>query len=242
MGPVVLNRIKERYEPMKVRTFEPQYSCCIGVQEKFGLTPLGIMSNQTWHDDPKRLGFLLARYKFVAKMLQGRERVVEMGSADAFGTRVVQQHVGHVTAVDVDPVFVADIKARMNPKWEMDVLEHDILEGPLEETYDAAFSLDLLEHIEPEKEGLFIEHIRDSVEPHGVVIVGSPSIHSQPYASPPSRVGHINCKDFEGLKMLLEKYFYNVFIFSMSDEVVHTGFSKMSNYFLALACTARPLS
>ncbi len=224
---------------MTAKTVEPQYSCCIDVKEKFGLTSFGIMSNQTWHDDPKRLGFLLARYKFVAKMLQGRERVVEIGAADAFGTRVVQQHVNHVTATDVDPVFVADIQARMNPEWEMDVHEHDILKSPLTQRYDAAYSLDLLEHIEPQKEDLFIQNIRDSIDPNGVIIVGSPTIHSQPYASPPSRAGHINCKDYEGIKSLLEKYFYNVFIFSMSDEVVHTGYSKMSNYFLVLACTVR---
>jgi len=226
----------------RVETVEPQYSRCIEVQAKYGLTQFGIMSNQTWHDDPKRLGFLLARYKFVAKMLQGRQHVVEIGSADAFGTRVVQQHVGHVTAVDVDPVFVSDINVRMNPEWEMDVIKHDILKCPLNRTYDAVYTLDLLEHIEPEKEDVFIENIRGSIGPNGVVIVGSPTIHSQPYASSPSRAGHVNCKDYEGMKILLEKYFYNVFIFSMNDEVVHTGFSKMSNYFLALACTVRSSS
>ncbi len=226
----------------RVKTVESQYERCIEVQEKCGLTQLGIMSNQTWHDDPKRLGFLLARYKFVAKMLQGRQSVVEIGSADAFGTRVVQQHVGHVTATDFDPLFVMDIKARMNPEWKMDVIEHDILKSPLKGTYDAAYTLDLLEHIDVEHEDVFIENIRDSVTPNGVLIVGSPSIHSQPYASPPSCAGHVNCKDYEGVKSLLEKYYHNVFVFSMSDEVVHTGFSKMANYFLALACTARPLS
>jgi len=220
-------------------TVEPQYSRCIEVQETYGLTRLGIMSNQTWHDDPKRLGFLLARYKFVAKMFQGQKHVVEIGSADAFGTRVVQQHVAHVTVADFDPVFVSDIKARMNPEWEMDVLEHDILKGPLKGAYDAAYTLDLLEHIEPAQEDLFIENIRDSVNRNGVVIVGSPSIHSQPYASPPSSIGHVNCKDYDELKALLGKYFHNVFIFSMNDEVVHTGFSKMANYFIALACTER---
>ncbi len=224
---------------MNTETLEPQYGRCIEVQEKCGLTQLGIMSNQTWHDDPKRLGFLLARYKFVAKMLQGRESVVEIGSADAFGTRVVQQHVGHVTATDFDPVFVRDVKARMNPAWKMDVVEHDILKGPLKKIYDAAYTLDLLEHIDSKKEDLFIQNIRDSVHPEGVVIVGSPSIHSQPYASPPSYAGHVNCKDFEGIKGLLDKYFHNVFVFSMNDEVVHTGFSKMANYFLVLACTVR---
>ncbi len=222
-----------------LKTVEPQYSRCIDVQEQYGLTQLGIMSNQTWHDDPKRLVFLLARYKFVAKMLQGRKRVVEVGSADAFGTRIVQQHVGHVTAADVDPVFVEDVRARMNHDWKLTAIEHDILESPFDQTFDAAYSLDLLEHIDPENEHAFIRNIQHSLDPYGVLILGSPTIHSQPYASPPSRAGHVNCKDYEGMKSLLEEYFYNVFIFSMNDEVVHTGFSKMANYFLALACAIR---
>ena len=40
------------------------------------------------------------------------------------------------------------------------------------------------------------------------------------------------------LKTTLQKHFKNVFLFSMNDEVIHTGFSKMSHYNLAL-CTEK---
>jgi len=40
----------------------------------------------------------------------------------------------------------------------------------------------------------------------------------------------------------LGAYFANVFIFSMNDEVVHTGFGKMSHYNIALCCGPRRLS
>src|SRR5262249_20131427 len=50
-------------------TRELQYSRCVELKRRFGLTSLGLMTNQVWHDDPRRLTFLLARYKFVAKML-----------------------------------------------------------------------------------------------------------------------------------------------------------------------------
>ena len=59
--------------------------------------------------------------KFVAKMLAGRKHVLEVGCADAFGTRIVQQTVGKVTAVDFDPVFVADVRERINPNWPLQV-------------------------------------------------------------------------------------------------------------------------
>ena len=68
------------------------------------------------------------------------------------------------------------------------------------------------------------------------ILSGMPSIESQPYASEPSRRGHVHCKSGEDLKDLLLKYFSNVFLFSMNDEVVHTGFSKMANYILVVCC------
>jgi len=41
------------------------------------------------------------------------------------------------------------------------------------------------------------------------------------------------------LKKTMEKHFANVFMFSMNDEVVHTGYHKMAHYLLALCCTKR---
>jgi hypothetical protein len=67
-----------------------------------------------------------------------------------------------------------------------------------------------------------------------VFIIVSPSIQSQAYASEGSKAGHINCKDHKGLKELMLKYFQNVFIFSMNDEVVHTGFYQMAHYLFAV--------
>ena len=84
-----------------------------------------------------------------------------------------------------------------------------------------------------------MQNIRDSLSFNGIFIAGSPSIHSQPYASPPSKAGHVNCKDYNETKSLLEKFFHNVFVFSMNDEIVHTGFPQMANYFLGLACSPR---
>ena len=40
----------------------------------------------------------------------------------------------------------------------------------------------------------------------------------------------------------MQRHFHNVFLFSMNDEVVHTGFSPMAHYLLALCCTKRRLT
>ncbi|MFN0051128.1 MAG: class I SAM-dependent methyltransferase [Planctomycetales bacterium] len=220
-------------------TRETQYQMCLEKVERQGITSLGLMTNQVWDDDPRRLVFVLARYKFVAKMLAGKKRVLEVGCADAFGTRIVLQEVDHVTAVDFDPVFVRDAQQRMSPEWAFEVREHDMLAGPVAPcNFDAAYCCDVIEHIEPDQELRFVRNLAESLTPDGVAIVGSPSIHSQTYASPQSKAGHVNCKDAAGLKRLMHDFFENVFIFSMNDEVVHTGFTPMAHYLFAL-CAGR---
>src|SRR5437899_3031386 len=102
---------------MEEKTGEPQYEVLIDYYKRRGFESFGLMTSKGWIDDPKRLVFTLARYKFVAKMLSGSQHVLEVGCADAFGTRIVQQEVGKVTAVDFDPLFVEDVNNRMSERW-----------------------------------------------------------------------------------------------------------------------------
>src|SRR4030081_4110199 len=115
-------------------------------------------------------------------MLSGRNNVLEVGCADAFGTRVVQQAVGKVTATDFDPVFIADVKERMNPHWAFEAFVHDMLSGPVDGTFDGAYALDVLEHIPESEEHKFIANIVASLSEDGVLILGMPSLESQPFA------------------------------------------------------------
>tara|TARA_R110002073_G_scaffold44016_1_gene122427 strand:- start:896 stop:1582 length:687 start_codon:yes stop_codon:yes gene_type:complete len=214
---------------------EPQYDLLYGVKEKHGITRMGLMVNESWNQDPKRTVFTLSRYKFVSRMLEGRKNVLEVGCADAFGTRIVQQSVGAVTAIDFDPLFIADVKERMDPHWEFEARVHDMLSGAVQPAnFDAVYSLDVLEHITSDVEHVFLRNLVDSIDETSVAIVGMPSLESQTYASPQSKVGHVNCKSGTDLKMTMEEYFHTVFLFSMNDEVVHTGFYPMAHYLLAV--------
>jgi cyclopropane fatty-acyl-phospholipid synthase-like methyltransferase len=186
--------------------------------------------------------FILARYKFVAKMFSGLEQVLEVGCGDGQGTRLVQQEVGHVTALDFDKVFIDDFKQREDPEWPITLLVHDMLDGPVKEQFDGIYSLDVLEHIQPSDEDRFIKNTIASLRSNGSVIFGMPSLQSQVYASAPSKAGHVNCKSAKDFKELMEKYFYNVFIFSMNDEVLHTGFYQMSHYIYTLCCNKKSQS
>jgi len=221
----------------EARTRERQYQFQISHDAEHGRAKFGLMTSAAWHDDPRRLLFLLSRYKFVGKMLAGKKSVLEIGCGDAFGTRLVLQDVGSICAVDFDPVFVEDVNQRMDARWAFDCRVHDILSSPVNGPFDAAFSLDVIEHIESADENKYLTNIVLSLAPNGVLIIGTPSLQSQLYASPASKEGHVNCKDHATLRQLLTRYFENVFLFSMNDEVIHTGYYPMAHYLFAL-CVA----
>lgn len=215
---------------------EPQYSDHFALVESSGQTMLGVNVNFTWFLDPKRLTFTLSRYKFVAKMLQNMESVAELGCGDAFASRIVAQSVGHLTATDFDPLFIEEA-SKNQPGYEKKVslLVHDILQAPIPgEKFDAIFSCDVLEHIEKENEDKFFVNSVSSLKPNGTFIIGTPSLSSQVHASQRSKEGHVNCKNGEELVELCKRYFTNVFLFGMNDEVLHTGHSEMCHYYFAL--------
>lgn len=222
------------------QTKEKQYADLLDVQNRVGIASLGIMSNQVWYDDPRRLTFLLSRYKFVSKMLSGKQKVAEVGCGDAFGSRVVQQEVKELHVYDFDPIFIDDIEARQVDRWRLQTHLHDILSGPLQHgPFDAIYSVDVMEHIEPDQEQIFVNNLKQSLGEQGILIVGMPSLESQTYASTQSKIGHVNCKSGQTLKSTMEKDFHNVFLFSMNDEVVHTGFSPMAHYLFAVCCSRK---
>lgn len=223
---------------MSEQTKEPQYQFLLEL-EKQGLEQLGLMSSQVWRDDPRRLLFVLSRYKFVAKMFAGMKKVLEVGCADAFGTRIVRQEVPEVVATDFDPVFIERNITRAEQPWNITYAVHDMMAGPMPGEFDGVYAIDVIEHIPAADENRFVGNLVGSLRPEGVLLMGSPSIQSQAYASPPSKAGHVNCKDARGMRALLEPFFHNVFLFSMNDEVIHTGYPAMAHYLWALGCTRR---
>jgi SAM-dependent methyltransferase len=215
---------------------------------------LGLMSGWTWRDDPKRLAFTLARYKFVAKMLEGRRSVLEIGCGDGWASQIVRQAVHELVAVDMDADFIHDARTRQvgTPARPIEYRVHDVLRSPpcgkyvkgrtpegFGATFDGVFCLDVLEHIPRECEGDFISNGIAALTDSGAAIFGMPSLESQAHASEQSRAGHVNCKTQADFAATMRAFFDNVFMFSMNDEVVHTGFGPMSHYNIALCCGRR---
>lgn len=221
-------------------TIEPQYQVEVDLRDKQGRASLGVLSGFTWQNDPRRLGFCLSRYKFVAKMLSGKHHVLEVGCGDAFYSRVVKQEVDDLTATDMDALFIEDaIQRGVLAEDGMELRVHNMLDGPVNKSFNAAYALDVIEHIPSTQTDTFLTNISKSLRASGVLIIGSPSLNSQMYASEGSRIGHVNCMEGGQLKMVMDKHFINTFMFSMNDEVLHTGFMGMSHYLFAVGVGVR---
>lgn len=207
--------------------------------KEVGGVVLGPYTSHIWRDDPKHLCFLLARYKFCAKLLAGKEDVLEIGCGDSFGTAIVLQFVKQVHGIDIEAPIIEDNQKRVEygDRCSYEVL--DITSMPLNKKFDAAFSLDVIEHIPHELERKYMHNISDSLSDNSVFVIGTPNITAKDYASKFSAESHINLKDADNLKALMLKYFHNSFVFSMNDEMVHTGYHHMAHYLFVMGVGKR---
>jgi len=187
--------------------------------------------------DPKRLAFVLARYKFAAKMGCRGARVLELGCSEGIGTPILAEFATHYTGVDMDASAIATAKENFESD-KCRFVEGDFL-GQKLGIFDTVISLDVIEHVHREYEPLFMGTVAQNLGEDGVCIIGTPNVTSEAYASPGSRAGHVNLYDAARLEAAMRTVFHNVFMFGLNDEIVHTGFAPMTHYLMCLGCNKR---
>ena len=198
---------------------------------------LGMRTSMAYESDPARLVFTLSRYKFVAKMFDSFDSVLEVGAGDGFKSPIVKQFCKKLTISDIEIKNKMDFDQIKFSKIKFII--HNFVKNKLNRKFDGIYALDVLEHIAKREEKKFIKNICKSLKKNGTLIIGMPTLESQVYASKLSKKGHINCKTKSALKKFLSSYFNNIYMFSMNDEVVHTGYDAMSHYIFALACNKK---
>jgi len=200
---------------------------------------LGPWTSYSLVNDPKHMCFVLSRYKFCAKMLEGKKHIMEVGPGDGFGLPIIAQVAEQVSAVDWDDRLLKGNAERLVDIKNINYYHVDFNKSSIDLTVDAAFAIDVIEHLEPANEANFMRNVISCLSPEGVFIVGTPNITAAQFATPRSQVQHINLKSMKTLRELMGRYFSNVFMFGMNDEVLHTGYGPMCHYIWALGVGIR---
>ena len=200
---------------------------------------LGRATAQGYVHDPRAICFIASRYKFVSKMLADVDIALEVGCGDAFGGAIVAQTVKRLICTDIDPETLEANRDRCRFFSNMQFAFHDFREAPYPERVRAIYLVDVIEHIFASEEPRFMRNLVGTLNADGFILIGTPNDTAQQYASIHSREGHVNTKTHAALRQLGAVYFRNVFMFSMNDEVVHTGFGPMAHYLWMLGVGPR---
>jgi len=119
---------------------------------------------------------------------------------------------------------------------QTDILHPD--QNLVEKKFTFVASIDVIEHFQRDDGEEIIKTCRDLLDPGGLLILGTPSRFSSPYRSEASRQGHLYEFEPDELRSLCGRYFARTLVFSMNDEVVHTGYNKLAWFFFVIAFKA----
>lgn len=124
-------------------------------------------------------------FRAFAPWLSGR--VLELGCGTGNFTRLIAEAGHSVTAVDINPAYVAVAGERLASYPRVTVAEMDIREMALSETFDTVILLDVLEHIEDDV-GL-LRDLAARLAPGGRLILKVPAMPSL-YCPMDRAIGH----------------------------------------------------
>lgn len=199
---------------------------------------LGNVNAEALVKDPKHFLFTLSRYKFAAKMLQRCKSIVDIGCGEGVGELMfLRETKAQIVAIDFDERQIEYAKEHILPYTEGRVtyLCQDIITKSYKENWaDGLACMDVIEHINPLEEDRFLNNCSAILKERGVALFGTPNECVQQYASERSKLGHINLFSPDRLLDTIGKFFSQVFLFSMNDEMVHTGFNPLAHYLMVL--------
>ena len=197
---------------------------------------LSIHQGYNFSENPFDFFIILARYKFASKILQDKNKIIDIGCGHGFGSAFLSSSIkNRLTAVDIDEDLVKysrDTHFKSNIEFKsFNLLDYD---HSYIEKFDGICSMDVIEHFDYDKIDNVIKQYANLLEKGGVAVIGTPNKNSNKYASQRRKDSHPFEFDYKDYKDKLSKSFSNVFVFSMTDEVVSTSFPELSWYLMAV--------
>jgi len=212
-------------------------SAKLAIASSMPAVTLGRHVSYWFRNSPRRALHYLSYYKFAARMIGAHKRVLDLGCGEGLGTWILAAECGFARGVDLDENAIAIAQSNWTGE-RAEFLCQDALEL-VPEPWDAVTNFDFVEHILPSHMDEYWSGLTNNLAPEGIAIIGTPNLTSQQYASPVSKLGHVNVYSGERLEEELSRYFTHVFLFAANDEVVHTGFSPMAHYLIAVGVKKR---
>ena len=194
------------------------------------------MLERNFLKDPLMSTIKLARYKFAAKMLSSDDTLLDLGCGNGFGSYFFSRFCREVTGMDLYSQ-IPDASSRFKDK-NVNFITGDILSPPAiiaDKSFSAISMIDVIEHFYRDDGEKIIKTYINNLSQNGMMIIGTPSKYSSEYRSESGKKEHFHEYTPEELKEMCDRYFGRTILFSMNDETVHTGFSKLA-WFVFLLC------
>jgi len=231
---------------------------------KAGLSAQSLQASRLWQDGDVQLASHLAHYRFAAALMGVRHDVAEYGCASPAGTRLVLQQSRRMLLLDPRPLVVGDVQRRFQDNVRLEARLHNILSMPSPRQVDSVYCIDFLQYISRDDEDNFVRNLRDSLSrDFDFVLIGSPSYGAGNSAglqyipgddTPQAIAAQLNQQDppcqsksalgeakvylrtGAELKALMQRFFQNVFMFSMVDDFAQPGIRPSAEHVFALGC------
>ena len=187
----------------------------------------GKMGDQKWMlENPLMTTIKLSRFKFASKLISKKDTLLDIGCGQGLGSIFFSDYCKYVYGVDLLSDFL--LHDRKNIKFiKKNIFQ--LKKKNFKHKINLITLIDFIEHFNKSQGSLILSKCSKLLEGKGgTLIVGTPSVYSSKFRSKRSRIQHIHEYDGMELKDLCSKYFNRTFLFSMNDEVVHTGFYKLA--------------
>jgi len=210
-----------------------EHNCCQwnSVKELMGNKEIlpGKKLSYQFVNNSRKILYEMSYYKFAAKMIGSRKRVLHVGCGEGLGTWVLAKECGYAMGIDIDSEA---IRAAMN-NWTDKIISFEAIDFFLmkKEEFQGLVGVDLPLVNEPSR---FFKHITGYITHDGVAVIVTPNVMSEQYIDCTGENGY-----WKHLVREMEGYFRHVFIFGATGEVIHTDFLMSSPCLVLMGCRKR---
>ncbi len=187
----------------------------------------GKMGDQKWMiENPLMTTIKFSRFKFASKLISQNDTLLDIGCGQGLSSIFFSDYCKFVYGVDLLSDFLNH--DRKNIKFIKKSI-FNIHKKNFNRKINIITLIDFIEHFKKSDGALILSKCSKLLDKKGgTLIIGTPSVYSSKYRSKRSKKQHIHEYDGMELKNLCSQYFSRTFLFSMNDELVHTGFYKLA--------------